>query len=188
MPVEIRMPALSPTMETGKLSRWLVKEGDSVASGDLLAEIETDKATIEFEAVDEGTITSLVVPEGTEGVKVGAVIAMLSGEDEAPASAAPPKAEAPAAPAPEAKAAAPAPAAAKPVPAKPVPAMAKTAGKGERIVASPLARRFAAEMLPLFDTGALRPVIDSVVPVADIGAAHERLAANASVGKIVLAF
>ena len=151
MPVEIRMPALSPTMETGKLSRWLVKEGDSVASGDLLAEIETDKATIEFEAVDEGTITSLVVPEGTEGVKVGAVIAMLSGEDEAPASSAPPKApaapapEAPAAPAPEAKAAAPAPAAAKPVPAKPVPAMAKTAGKGERIVASPLARRLAAE-------------------------------------------
>jgi pyruvate dehydrogenase E2 component (dihydrolipoamide acetyltransferase) len=140
MPVEIRMPALSPTMETGKLSRWLVKEGDSVASGDLLAEIETDKATIEFEAVDEGTITSLVVPEGTEGVKVGAVIAMLSGEDEAPASAAPPKAEARATPAPEAKAAEPAPAA-----AKPVPAMAKSAGKGERIVASPLARRLAAE-------------------------------------------
>ncbi len=140
MPVEIRMPALSPTMETGKLSRWLVKEGDSVASGDLLAEIETDKATIEFEAVEEGTITSLVVPEGTEGVKVGAVIAMLSGEDEAPASAAPPKAEAMATPAPVQKAAEPA-----PVAAKSVPAMAKSAGKGERIVASPLARRLAAE-------------------------------------------
>jgi pyruvate dehydrogenase E2 component (dihydrolipoamide acetyltransferase) len=139
MPVEIRMPALSPTMETGKLSRWLVKEGDRVSSGDLLAEIETDKATIEFEAVDEGTITSLVVPEGADGVKVGTVIAMLSGEDEVPAKAAPPVAGAKAAPAPQPKA--PEPEAAR----KPAPAMAKSAGRGERIVASPLARRLAAE-------------------------------------------
>ena len=80
MPIELKMPALSPTMEEGTLAKWLVKEGDTVASGDLLAEIETDKATMEFEAVDEGTVSKLVVPEGTDGVKVGAVIALLEGE------------------------------------------------------------------------------------------------------------
>jgi pyruvate dehydrogenase E1 component beta subunit len=83
MPIEIKMPALSPTMEEGKLAKWLIKEGDDVASGDLLAEIETDKATMEFEAVDEGTIGKIVVEEGTEGVKVGTVIALLASEDEA---------------------------------------------------------------------------------------------------------
>jgi len=82
MPIEIKMPALSPTMEQGKLAKWLVKEGDKVSSGDLLAEIETDKATMEFEAVDEGTITSIAVAEGTDNVKVGTVIATLAGEDE----------------------------------------------------------------------------------------------------------
>src|SRR5438105_14863019 len=88
MPIELKMPALSPTMEEGTLSKWLVKEGDAVRSGDVLAEIETDKATMEFEAVDEGTISRIVVPEGTEGVKVGAVIALIAGEEE-DASAAP---------------------------------------------------------------------------------------------------
>ena len=83
MGIELKMPALSPTMEEGKLARWLVKEGDVVKSGDLLAEIETDKATMEFEAVDEGTIGKLLVAEGAEGVKVGTVIAMIDGEDEA---------------------------------------------------------------------------------------------------------
>ncbi|MFK4823296.1 pyruvate dehydrogenase complex E1 component subunit beta [Paenochrobactrum sp. BZR 588] len=103
MPVEILMPALSPTMEEGKLSKWLVKEGDKVTSGDILAEIETDKATMEVEAVDEGTIGKLVVAEGTEGVKVNSVIAVLLGDGEsaedASASAAPAAAaaEAPAA-------------------------------------------------------------------------------------------
>jgi len=82
MAVELKMPALSPTMEEGKLARWLVKEGDAVKSGDILAEIETDKATMEFEAIDEGTIGKLVVPEGTEGVKVGTVIATIEGEGE----------------------------------------------------------------------------------------------------------
>ena len=82
MAIELKMPALSPTMEEGTLAKWLVKEGDSVAAGDLLAEIETDKATMEFEAVDEGTIGKILVPEGTEGVKVGTVIAMIAGEDE----------------------------------------------------------------------------------------------------------
>ena len=81
MLVEIRMPALSPTMEEGTLAKWLVKEGDSVSSGDILAEIETDKATMEFEAVDEGTIGKIMVAEGTEGVKVGTVIATMAGED-----------------------------------------------------------------------------------------------------------
>jgi len=82
MAVELKMPALSPTMEEGNLAKWLVKEGDTVQAGDLLAEIETDKATMEFEAVDEGTIAKILVPEGTEGVKVGAVIALIAGENE----------------------------------------------------------------------------------------------------------
>jgi pyruvate dehydrogenase E2 component (dihydrolipoamide acetyltransferase) len=82
MPTELKMPALSPTMEEGTLARWLVKEGDKVSSGDLLAEIETDKATMEFEAVDEGIVTKILVAEGTDGVKVGAVIAMIQGEDD----------------------------------------------------------------------------------------------------------
>jgi pyruvate dehydrogenase E1 component beta subunit len=85
MAIELKMPALSPTMEEGTLARWLVKEGDSVKSGDILAEIETDKATMEFEAVDEGVITSISVPEGTDGVKVGTVIALISSDDEAAA-------------------------------------------------------------------------------------------------------
>ena len=77
MPTEILMPALSPTMEEGTLAKWLVKEGDTVSSGDLLAEIETDKATMEFEAVDEGVVGKIMVAEGTEGVKVNDVIAVL---------------------------------------------------------------------------------------------------------------
>jgi pyruvate dehydrogenase E1 component beta subunit len=94
MGIELKMPALSPTMEEGTLAKWLVKEGDDVKSGDILAEIETDKATMEFEAIDEGTVGKIVVPEGTEGVKVGTVIAVLNGEGEAA-----PAAEAVAAPA-----------------------------------------------------------------------------------------
>ncbi|MBU7588645.1 MULTISPECIES: pyruvate dehydrogenase complex E1 component subunit beta [Sphingopyxis] len=116
MAIELKMPALSPTMEEGTLAKWLVKEGDAVKSGDILAEIETDKATMEFEAIDEGTIAQILVPEGTDNVKVGTVIATISGEGEeaapAPApAAAPAPAEAPA------PAATPAPAAEKPAPA-----------------------------------------------------------------------
>jgi len=95
MPIELKMPALSPTMEEGTLAKWLVKEGDTVKSGDIMAEIETDKATMEFEAVDEGTISKIVVPEGTDGVKVGAVIALIAGEGEDAAAAAPATAAAP---------------------------------------------------------------------------------------------
>ena len=112
MAIELKMPALSPTMEEGTLAKWLVKAGDSVSSGDIIAEIETDKATMEFEAVDEGTIAEILIAEGTEGVKVGTVIATMTGED---GDAAPtPKAET--APAPVVD----------PAPAKPVaPAKAK---------------------------------------------------------------
>lgn len=107
MAIELKMPALSPTMEEGTLAKWLVKEGDTVKSGDILAEIETDKATMEFEAVDEGVISSITVPEGTDGVKVGTVIALIKGENddavEAPAAApAPTVAASPAAAAPQA--------------------------------------------------------------------------------------
>jgi len=154
MPIELKMPALSPTMEEGTLAKWLVKEGDEVKSGDILAEIETDKATMEFEAVDEGTIAQIVVPEGTDGVKVGAVIAIMAGEgeDASAAASAPkkeePKAEAtspaPAAPKAEAPAPAPTPAAAPaPAPA-PAPASAPApSSDGGRVKASPLARRLA---------------------------------------------
>src|SRR5205085_1219237 len=82
MATELKMPALSPTMEEGTLAKWLVKEGDDVRSGDILAEIETDKATMEFEAVDEGKIAKILVPEGTDGVKVGQPIALLAGDGE----------------------------------------------------------------------------------------------------------
>ena len=156
MPTNILMPALSPTMEKGNLAKWLKKEGDKVKSGDIIAEIETDKATMEYEAVDEGTIAKIVVPEGTQDVAVNAVIAVLAGEGEdvkaaassaATASAAPekkaeakseakpeakqpPKAEAPKAPAQPAAAAKPAEAAPK---------------QGARVFASPLAKRLAKD-------------------------------------------
>ena len=109
MSIELKMPALSPTMEEGTLAKWLVKEGDTVKSGDILAEIETDKATMEFESIDEGVIGAILVAEGTEGVKVGTVIATISGEGEAVA------APTPAAPTPTVEAA-PAPAAERPAP------------------------------------------------------------------------
>ena len=87
MPIDILMPALSPTMEEGKLARWLKKEGDTVKSGDVIAEIETDKATMEYEAVDEGTVAKILVPEGTENVKVNTPIARLTADGEAAGAA-----------------------------------------------------------------------------------------------------
>ena len=144
MSIEIKMPALSPTMEEGTLAKWLVKEGDTVKSGDLMAEIETDKATMEFEAVDEGVIARILVPEGTDNVKVGTVIAVLAGEGEDVSSAAASPVPTPApVPAPAAAAApTPTPAAA-PAPA-PTPAQ-PAAASGDRVKASPLAKRLAAE-------------------------------------------
>jgi pyruvate dehydrogenase E2 component (dihydrolipoamide acetyltransferase) len=146
MPIEIKMPALSPTMEEGTLAKWLIKAGDTVKSGDLMAEIETDKATMEFEAVDEGVIAEIVVPEGTDNVKVGQVIAILAVEGEDASAAKPaPKAEAPKTEAPKAEAAPPpSPAPAAPA-ATPAPSAAPVASD-DRLKASPLARRIAAEM------------------------------------------
>jgi pyruvate dehydrogenase E2 component (dihydrolipoamide acetyltransferase) len=142
MPIEILMPALSPTMEEGTLAKWLVKEGDTVSSGDLLAEIETDKATMEFEAVDEGVVGKIMVAEGTEGVKVNAVIAVLLEDGESASDMTKAAAEAPAA----APTTAPVAEAAAPAAVAPTPAPAATAAKdGNRVFASPLARRIAAD-------------------------------------------
>jgi pyruvate dehydrogenase E2 component (dihydrolipoamide acetyltransferase) len=147
MPTEILMPALSPTMEEGTLAKWLVTEGDTVSAGDLLAEIETDKATMEFEAVDEGTVGRILVPEGTESVKVNSPIAVLlaEGESEADIGSATATAE-PAPPAPVTEAPAPVPESAEPAPAASAPPAAPaTSSTGNRIFASPLARRIAAD-------------------------------------------
>jgi pyruvate dehydrogenase E2 component (dihydrolipoamide acetyltransferase) len=147
MSIDILMPALSPTMEEGTLAKWHVKVGDTVKAGDVIAEIETDKATMEVEAVDEGVIEAILVDAGTENVKVNAPIAKLAGEGESPAPPPSKEAQAKTAPAAEAPKAAPAPAA--PVqaagetaaPAKPAPAAAPS---GDRVFASPLARRLAS--------------------------------------------
>ncbi|MEX0320092.1 MAG: pyruvate dehydrogenase complex dihydrolipoamide acetyltransferase [Ruegeria sp.] len=143
MPTEILMPALSPTMEEGTLAKWLVKEGDTVSSGDLLAEIETDKATMEFEAVDEGVVGKILIPEGTEAVKVNTPIAVLLEDGESADDIATTPAKAPeAAPAADAGTGA-APSGGSEAPA-PAPAAPKAAD-GNRIFASPLARRIAAQ-------------------------------------------
>src|ERR1700712_5723196 len=151
MPINILMPALSPTMEKGNLAKWLKKEGDKVKSGDVIAEIETDKATMEVEAVDEGTLAKIVVPEGTQDVPVNQIIAVLAGDGEdvnaagaAPAPAARP-AEAPAAkPAAAAPAPPPKPAAPAAVAAPQAAAAPQTNGHA-RVFSSPLARRLAGE-------------------------------------------
>ncbi len=142
MSINILMPALSPTMTEGKLAKWHVKVGDAVKSGQVVCEIETDKATMEVEAVDEGKIGQIVVPEGTEGVAVNAVIAVLleEGEKSAPAQAAPAKAEAK----PSSVAAAPQPTATPPAP-KPAIAPQPAQSGGQRVFASPLAKRIASE-------------------------------------------
>ena len=159
MPTELKMPALSPTMEEGTLAKWLVKEGDLVKSGDILAEIETDKATMEFEAVDEGTVAKILVPEGSDGVKVGTPIALIAAEGETveagsepqkpPVS--PPSSPVSAVDLPKKTAAstvsaaqAPSPPIQAPVETPPAPAQAAVAeNEEERIKASPLARRLA---------------------------------------------
>ena len=138
MAINILMPALSPTMTEGTLARWLKKEGDSIKAGDIIAEIETDKATMEVEAVDEGVLGRILVADGTAGVQVNAPIAVLVQKGEAVPTAATPAATA----------ATPAPAAAAPAaaaPATPAPAAAPAPATGDRVVASPLARRMAAQ-------------------------------------------
>jgi pyruvate dehydrogenase E2 component (dihydrolipoamide acetyltransferase) len=159
MPIEIKMPALSPTMEEGTLAKWLVKEGDTVRSGDILAEIETDKATMEFETIDEGTVQQLLVPEGADGVKVGATILVLAGEGEdtsaAPKADATPPGKPAAAPKQEPEVAAKEPPVAEkgygaspatdPKPSQTNVGSDASAGGGDRIKASPLARRLAEQ-------------------------------------------
>ena len=186
MATQILMPALSPTMEEGKLSKWLVKEGDTVKSGDILAEIETDKATMEFEAVDEGKIGKLLVPEGTEGVKVNAPIATLLAEGEkadakvdiAGAMQSIKAAVTDAAPKSDAKPASIAKPAAEPV--KPAPEAAKPvapkAESGERVFASPLARKIAEQkgldLSALQGSGPRGRIVKSDVEAAQPGAKH----------------
>ncbi|MFO1165960.1 MAG: pyruvate dehydrogenase complex dihydrolipoamide acetyltransferase [Paracoccus sp. (in: a-proteobacteria)] len=180
MATEILMPALSPTMEEGTLAKWLKKEGDAVKSGDIIAEIETDKATMEFEAVDEGTLGKILIAEGTAGVKVNTPIAVLleEGESAADIGTAAPKA------APAAKAeAAPAPAAAAPAAAAPAPAAPKSADGG-RVFASPLARRIAADkginLAGVTGSGPHGRIVKADVESAKPGAAAPAPAATAA--------
>mgnify|MGYP003886104971 CR=1 FL=1 len=184
MPTEILMPALSPTMEEGTLAKWLVKEGDTVSSGDLLAEIETDKATMEFEAVDEGVVGKILVAEGTEGVKVNTPIAVLlaDGEsaDDIGSTPAPKAASAPAPePAPESASASGGPGASAGTKAAP-PAPGKD---GERIFASPLARRIAADkgidLAAVKGSGPRGRIVKADVESAKPGAAPAPVAAAA---------
>ena len=204
MSIEIKMPALSPTMEEGTLAKWLVKEGDTVKSGDIMAEIETDKATMEFEAVDEGTIAKILIAEGTDNVAVGAVIAILAeeGEDASDVKA-PAKSETPA---PAAKASEPKPDPAdpndkgdegKPVErteteaedhGKPADAIESAPTKdGERIKASPLARRIAAdkgvELSAVSGSGPNGRIVKADVEDAKPGAAPAQATKSESMGE-----
>ncbi len=177
MATEVLMPALSPTMEEGTLAKWLVKEGDEVKSGDILAEIETDKATMEFEAVDEGIVGKILIAEGTSGVKVNTPIAVLVEEGESADAAPAPKAAA------KAEAAAPAKADTTPAAAAsaaaPAPAAPKSGGK--RVIASPLARRLAKEqgidIATLTGTGPHGRIVKADVEAAAKGGAAKPAAA-----------
>ncbi|RJY08467.1 pyruvate dehydrogenase complex dihydrolipoamide acetyltransferase [Aurantiacibacter aquimixticola] len=179
MPIAIQMPALSPTMEEGTLAKWLVKVGDKVSSGDIMAEIETDKATMEFEAVDEGTIAHIQVDEGTEGVQVGTIIATLAeeGEDVSDVEPAGGAAPAPTPASSEDKSEAPAePAKAEPrESAEPARTPAPAASGGDRIVASPLAKRIAeqkgVDLSSLKGSGPNGRIVKADVEGAETGAA-----------------
>jgi pyruvate dehydrogenase E2 component (dihydrolipoamide acetyltransferase) len=185
MPIEITMPALSPTMETGTLSKWLVKEGDAVKPGDIIAEIETDKATMEVEAVDEGTVARIVIAEGTENVPVGDLIAVLAeeGEDAGTAASAKPILKS----APKAEEAAPQ----ATIPA-PTPARTEEGGDGapwplradERVKASPLARRLAEargiDLAVVKGSGPGGRIVKADVDAAKPGAAPAPAAAAAA--------
>jgi pyruvate dehydrogenase E2 component (dihydrolipoamide acetyltransferase) len=185
MAIELKMPALSPTMEEGTLAKWLVKEGDRVVAGDLLAEIETDKATMEYEAVDEGVVSKIMIAAGTEGVKVGTVIALVEGDDEVPAPKNAPKpASAPhaAAPAPEISAKpAVTPTLEKRAPQQPAPPVA-------RVLASPLAKRLAEaqgiDLSAVTGSGPGGRVVKADLEGAQTGAAMKAipLSANAPSG------
>ena len=180
MATEILMPALSPTMEEGTLAKWLKKEGDAVKSGDIIAEIETDKATMEFEAVDEGTLGKILIAEGTAGVAVNTSIAILLAEGESAADIGSAKPAAAAAPAAKSEAA---PAAAPAAAAAPAPAAPKSADGG-RVFASPLARRIAAEkgvdLAGVKGSGPYGRIVKADVEGAKPGAAAPAAAAAAA--------
>jgi len=190
MPTNILMPALSPTMEKGNLAKWLKKEGDTIKSGDIIAEIETDKATMEVEAVDEGILARIVVPEGTADVPVNEIIGVIAGEGEdaksisAPAAGtAPAKTEAPKAEAPAPAAAAPA---AAPAPAATAPAAVPAPAGGERPFASPLARRLAKEagldLAAIQGSGPHGRIVEKDVEAAKKGGAAKAAPAAAPAG------
>lgn len=178
MPVNVLMPALSPTMEKGKLAKWLKKEGDTVKSGDVLAEIETDKATMEVEAVDEGTIGKLLVAAGTEDVAVNTPIAVILGEGEKLGDAPAPTTKATAAPAPAPLPASPA------APSTPAAAPAPAKADGGRVFASPLARRVAKQkgidISALLGSGPHGRIVVKDVENAKPGAAPAAATAKAS--------
>ncbi|MBB4437220.1 MULTISPECIES: pyruvate dehydrogenase complex dihydrolipoamide acetyltransferase [Rhizobium] len=190
MPINITMPALSPTMEEGNLSKWLVKEGDKVKSGDVIAEIETDKATMEVEAVDEGTVAKLVVAAGTEGVKVNALIAVLAADGEDVSAAA--SSAGSAAPAPKTDGATAPKAEAAPAPAQSTPAAApvtaaapaSVSSDGSRTFSSPLARRLAKEagidLSAVAGSGPHGRVVKSDIEAAVAGGGAKAPAAAAS--------
>jgi pyruvate dehydrogenase E2 component (dihydrolipoamide acetyltransferase) len=201
MPINILMPALSPTMEKGNLAKWLKKEGDAVKTGDVIAEIETDKATMEYEAVDDGTLAKIVVPEGTHDVAVNQLIAVLAQEGEdvkaaasaagkgaAPPPAAAPAPQAAAAPAAQAKAPAPPSSAAPAAAPKAAPAAAAPATNGHagRIFSSPLARRLAKDagidIGRIQGTGPHGRVIARDVETAKIGGGLKAPAATPAAG------
>ncbi|MCK0128369.1 pyruvate dehydrogenase complex dihydrolipoamide acetyltransferase [Erythrobacter sp. F6033] len=180
MAIEIKMPALSPTMEEGTLAKWLVKVGDTVQSGDIMAEIETDKATMEFEAVDEGVLAAIAVDEGTENVKVGTVIAMLAEDGEDAGDVSLPTGAPAAAPAATENTST---AEAKSAPAAaPAPAPAQ-ASAGDRVIASPLAKRIAAQkgidLASVSGTGPHGRIVKADVEGVDASAAAPKSAAPA---------
>ncbi|AKM10024.1 pyruvate dehydrogenase complex dihydrolipoamide acetyltransferase [Croceicoccus naphthovorans] len=186
MAIELKMPALSPTMEEGTLAKWLVKKGDKIEPGDVIAEIETDKATMEFEAIDEGVIADIAIEAGSENVKVGTVIATLAEEGEdvsaAPAKKAEPKSEAKAEPAVAESAPAPTPA------PESKPAPAASSSDGDRIAASPLARRIAAnrgiDLSAIKGSGPNGRIVKADVEGAKAGSAAAAAPAPASASAI----
>ncbi len=178
MAIELKMPALSPTMEEGTLARWLVKVGDTISSGDIMAEIETDKATMEFEAVDEGTLAAILIDEGTENVAVGTIIAMLAEEGEDVGDVSAPSGDATPAPAP----------AAAPEPT-PAPAPVAAAASGDAPKASPLAKRIAAnegvDLTAISGTGPKGRIVKADVEAAAGGAAPTPAMANGTAGRVI---
>jgi pyruvate dehydrogenase E2 component (dihydrolipoamide acetyltransferase) len=176
MPTELKMPALSPTMEEGTLARWLVKVGDTVKSGDLMAEIETDKATMEFEAVDEGVISEILIAEGTDGVKVGTVIALIQGEDDSPVGPAKAGAAVVAAPTPKADTDNGPRLRGNDAPSTTTPPPVAAKATGDRVVASPLAKRIAADkgidLTGLTGTGPNGRIVKADVEGAESGTSN----------------